>query len=73
MPDVEAFTDREDSAGVKEITRDVCDVYAAQLAADFQHAGSDGEIAALVDCNDHIGSAFVAVNYYRLNCYSPLV
>ncbi len=34
MPDVEVFTDREDSAEVKEITRDFCDIYAAQLADD---------------------------------------
>jgi hypothetical protein len=34
MPDIEAFTDREDSLEVKELTRDLCDVYAAQLADD---------------------------------------
>ena len=34
MPEVEAFTDREDSTEVKEMTRDFCDVYAAQLADD---------------------------------------
>ena len=34
MPDVETFTDREDSAAVRELTRDLCDVHAAQLADD---------------------------------------
>jgi hypothetical protein len=34
MPDVESFTDPEDSVEVREITRDLCDVYAAQLADD---------------------------------------
>ena len=34
LPDVDAFTDREDSAEVKQITRDLLDVYTAQVADD---------------------------------------
>lgn len=34
MPEIDVFTDRDDSAEVREITRDYCDVYAAQLEDD---------------------------------------
>ncbi len=34
MPEIDVFTDRDDSAEVREITRDYCDVHAAQLEDD---------------------------------------